>query len=84
MNRLAKLSINIDKMKNKIKYLEQENDELRLKLEQLNHSSIFVDEKSEDMINKISNIMQDHDDDEDEKYDEFDINSTIVSKDERG
>ncbi len=84
MNRLAKLSINIDKMKNKIKYLEQENDELRLKLEQLNHSSIFVDEKSEDMINKISNIMQNHDDDEDENYDEFDIGSTITNDQERG
>jgi len=84
MNRLTKLSINIDKMKNKIKYLEQENDELRLKLEQLNHSSIFVDEKSEDMINKISNIMQNHDDDEDEKYDEFDIGSTITNDQTRG
>ncbi|RLA74357.1 MAG: hypothetical protein DRG11_05270 [Epsilonproteobacteria bacterium] len=82
MNRLAKLSIKIDKMKNKIKYLEQENDELRIKLEQLNNSNTFLDEKSEDMINKISNIMQSNEDDE--KYDDFDINSTIVSDNERG
>jgi regulator of replication initiation timing len=82
MNRLTRLSIQIDKIKNKIKYLEQENDELRIKLEKLSSSSTFIDEKSEYMINKISNIMQEEDDDEN-KCDDFDINSTIVSEHER-
>ncbi|OPX27535.1 MAG: hypothetical protein B1H07_00995 [Campylobacteraceae bacterium 4484_166] len=80
MNRLSKLSVKIEKMTKRLKYLEQENDELREEIEEIKSSSYSIDQKSKLLLDNISKTLKR---DDDETYQNFDLETIIKSKNEK-